>query len=150
MKDIITLYKYIPIGKVISSEIIKRNTSQRELARSIGEHYQTLNAVINGHRKLTVELSYKLDLAFRFPPETLYVLQAYHEMDVYQRQRIIDYPMTPPNVRRAVFWDVDFDKMDWIRYQKFALDRVFGYGTAEDKKEILRYYSLEHIYYVPE
>ena len=148
MEDQIKKYRDVHPGRVIEREYIKRNISQRELAAEIGEHYQTLNAVINGRRKLTLELARKLDLAFRFEPGTLYVLQAYYEAEKYRLKRVDELPKVAPNIRKVVFWDVDFDKINWLRYKKFALDRVFERGSAEEKKEILRFYDMDHYDYV--
>ena len=36
----------------------------------------------------------------------------------------------------------------WLRYKKFALDRVFERGSAEEKEEILRFYNMNHYDYV--
>ena len=85
MEEQIPKYKGMHPGKIIEHEYIKRNVSQRELAAKIGVHYQTLNAVINGRRKLTAELSYRLDAEFGFEYGTLYVLQAYYEIREYHQ-----------------------------------------------------------------
>lgn len=71
MENVIEKYKGVPPGRIIESEYINRNTNQRELAAQIGEHFQTLNAVINGRRKLAMGLADKLYNVFRFEAGTL-------------------------------------------------------------------------------
>lgn len=150
MQNMIEKYKYIPPWKIIERECMKQYASQRELATSIGVHFQTLNAVINGRRKLTLEMADKLDAALGFESGFFWVLQAYYEVDQYRRQLVTISTVKGPNVRRSVFWDADFDKIDWFRYKKAVLDRVFSYGNSEEKQEVLRYYGLDHYDYVPE
>lgn len=58
---LINALKGIHPGKLIERDLKKRDISQRLLAERIGEHYQTVNAVIKGRRNLTVEMSVKLD-----------------------------------------------------------------------------------------
>ena len=59
MKQRIEILKGIHPGKIIARELQKRGVSQRAFAASIGEHSQTLNAVITGHRYLTTEMAVK-------------------------------------------------------------------------------------------
>jgi len=76
------------------------------------------------------------------------VLQAYYEAEKYRLKKVDELPRVAPNIRKGVFWDVDFDKIDWLRYKKFALDRVFERGSVEEKEEILRFYNMDHYDYV--
>ena len=60
MRNRIDILKGIHPGKIIGRDLQKRNLSQRAFAASIGEHSQTLNAVITGRRNLTTEMSLKI------------------------------------------------------------------------------------------
>ena len=86
MEEQIQKYKGIHPGVVIEQEYIKRNMSQRELAAKIGVHFQTLNAVINGRRKLTLELAYKLEKEFGCEEGFLAVLQTLYDYSEYKRR----------------------------------------------------------------
>lgn len=46
---------------------------------------------------------------------------------------------------RATFWDTDVSKIDWSRHADFVIERVFGYGTAEEQNYLLSLYGLMRI-----
>lgn len=46
-----------------------------------------------------------------------------------------------PRLSHFAFWDTDLSKMDFDRYQEFAITRVMERGTQEDMEEITRYYG---------
>lgn len=50
-----------------------------------------------------------------------------------------------PNLRRSLFWDVDYDRIDWEKNYRFVIERVLERGTFEEWQEIKRYYGLERI-----
>lgn len=143
MKSRIEKYKGIPPSKIIGRELDKLNISQRAFAALIGEHFQTLNAVISGRRKLTIELADKLDTAFGFEPGSLFLLQTYYEIDIFQKNKIADTIKGIPNIRRILFWDTDFDKIDWGRSKSFVVARVMERGNKDEKAEIMRFYNLD-------
>lgn len=93
MKSRIDILKGIHPGKIIGRDLKKRNLSQRSFAASIGEHSQTLNAVITGRRNLTVEMALKIELAFGYEEGFLLLLQTYYEIAEYKNgQRALPYP----------------------------------------------------------
>ncbi|GAB3894492.1 hypothetical protein GCM10028803_09540 [Larkinella knui] len=50
-----------------------------------------------------------------------------------------------PNLRRTLFWDVDYDKIKWNKNYQFIIERVLERGTFDEWKEIKRYYGIEKI-----
>ena len=46
---------------------------------------------------------------------------------------------------RVIFWDVDYDKIDWDKKARFVIGRVVMYGTVEDWNAIKSYYGLDRI-----
>ena len=46
---------------------------------------------------------------------------------------------------QATFWDTDISKIDWLRHADFVIERVFGYGTAEEQEYLLNLYGLGRI-----
>ena len=84
MKSRIDILKGIHPGKIIGRDLKKRNLSQRSFAASIGEHSQTLNAVITGRRNLTVEMALKIEQAFGYEEGFLLLLQTYYEIAEYK------------------------------------------------------------------
>ena len=80
MRSEIDMYKGIRPGKIVGLELQERNLSQRAFAAAIDEHKQTLNAVITGRRKLTVEMALKIEKALGYDEGFLLTLQAYYEI----------------------------------------------------------------------
>ena len=71
-------YKGIAPGKIIAACLQDGNITQRELADNIGEHYQTLNAIIKGKRTISIPLSLKLDNALHFEQGFFAIIQTYY------------------------------------------------------------------------
>ena len=132
MKSRIDILKGIHPGKIIGRDL--KNAS-------IGEHSQTLNAVITGRRNLTVEMALKIEQAFGYEEGFLLLLQTYYEIAEYkngQKSRAIS---GTPAVRRSLFWDTDFDTLDWGRYRESVIARVLERGNDAEKAEIARFYG---------
>jgi len=50
-----------------------------------------------------------------------------------------------PIFERRIFWDVDFDKIDYDAKYRFVVERVFERGDVEDIRQCRRYYGDELI-----
>ena len=87
MRSEIDMYKGIRPGKIVGLELQERNLSQRAFAAAIDEHKQTLNAVITGRRKLTVEMALKIEKALGYDEGFLLTLQAYYERAEYKNRK---------------------------------------------------------------
>ena len=48
-----------------------------------------------------------------------------------------------PHISRRVFWDVDFDTLDYERDRRFIIDKVMNYGLWDDFVEVMRYYGKD-------
>jgi len=48
---------------------------------------------------------------------------------------------TTPQFQRRIFWDVDFDKLDYDKRANFIIERVFDRGDVEDIRQCRRYYG---------
>lgn len=46
---------------------------------------------------------------------------------------------------RVTFWDTDITNIDWIRHADFVIERVFGYGTADEQDYLLSFYGPKRI-----
>ncbi len=150
MENRIEILKGIHPGKVIGRELKRRALSQRLFASTIGVHSQTLNAVIVGRRNITTEMAVKIEEALGFQEGLLLTLQAFYDIAEYKRVRSLSKSVEAPNVRRILFWDTDFDKIDWLRYKRAVINRVLERGNEQEKQEIARFYGLsqnEHCSY---
>jgi hypothetical protein len=50
-----------------------------------------------------------------------------------------------PVFARRIFWDVDFDKLDYDGKASFIIERVFDRGDVEDIRQCRRYYGDEQV-----
>ncbi|MBS1760843.1 MAG: hypothetical protein JST23_12040 [Bacteroidetes bacterium] len=46
-----------------------------------------------------------------------------------------------PKFNKRIFWDVDFDKIDYDAKAHFVIERVFERGDVEDIRNCRRYYG---------
>jgi len=50
-----------------------------------------------------------------------------------------------PQFHRRIFWDVDFDNLDYDKRANFIIERVFERGDVDDIRQCRRYYGDEKI-----
>ena len=50
-----------------------------------------------------------------------------------------------PVFNKRIFWDVDFDKLDYDGKANFIIERVFERGDVEDIRNCRRYYGDEKV-----
>ena len=50
-----------------------------------------------------------------------------------------------PVFHRRIFWDVDFDKLDYDAKANFVIERVFERGDVDDIRNCRRYYGDEKV-----
>jgi plasmid maintenance system antidote protein VapI len=138
-------YKGIHPGAVIERELNKKKLSQRPFALSLPEHPQTFNAITKGKRDLNTALALKIEKALGLEEGTLMVLQVYHDIrKERQKQNALIHPDFSI-INKALFWDTDINKIDWEKYYKAVIRRVFERGDEAEKQEILRFYGKEKI-----
>lgn len=46
---------------------------------------------------------------------------------------------------RSLFWDTDYDKLDWEKNARFIVERVLQMGNVEDFRQIKRYYGKKKL-----
>jgi hypothetical protein len=49
------------------------------------------------------------------------------------------------NLDHKLFWDVDYDKLDWEKYASWVIVRVFERGDVDDIRQVRRHYGDEKI-----
>ncbi len=50
-----------------------------------------------------------------------------------------------PVFDKRIFWDVDFEKLDYDNKTSFIIERVFERGDVDDIRQCRRYYGDERI-----
>ena len=49
--------------------------------------------------------------------------------------------MKKPKFPKHLFWDVDYDKIDWVKYADWVIMRVFERGDVEDIRLCRKHYG---------
>ncbi len=49
------------------------------------------------------------------------------------------------NLPPQLFWDTDYEKIDWDKKSEYVISRVLDRGSLKDWFEIKRYYGIEKI-----
>lgn len=54
--------------------------------------------------------------------------------------------MNKPIFEKRIFWDVNFDELDYNAKAGFVIERVFERGDVEDIRQCRRYYGDEKVH----
>ncbi len=141
MQSTLDIIKGVHPGKFLERELLKRNINKRQFAIAIDEHPQTLGAIIKGNRRMNVELSLKIEEKLQLEEGFLMTLQVFY--DVKQAKKKNQQTPDISKLRKGLFWDTTFDKIDWEQMKVAVVKRVFSRGTEEEKEEITRFYGQE-------
>ena len=61
-----------------------------------------------------------------------------------ERQPLIQ-KVRRPDLPKVLFWDFDFEKLDWSRSYKTVIERVLDKGNTMDWEEMIRFYGRENV-----
>ena len=129
-------------GALIKHELNRKKISQRKFAASIDEHWQILNAVINEKRGISLGTALKVEEELGYDEGFLMILQVYYDIEKRKQKQIRSTLKGVPAIRRIIFWDTDFDSIDWAASKESVISRVLERGTEEEIAEIARYYGM--------
>ena len=129
-------------GALIKHELNRKKISQRKFAASIDEHWQILNAVINEKRGISLATALKVEKELGYGEGFLMILQVYYDIEKRKQKQIRSTLKGVPAIRRIIFWDTDFDSIDWAASKESVISRVLERGTEEEIAEIARYYGM--------
>ncbi len=149
MEITLSKYKGIHPGLILDRELKKRNLKKGPFAIALEIYPQTLNEITKGRRLMTPDLSLKVDKALDFEAGTMFLLQACFEIDKAKLKQNSAHHPDFTIIHKALFWDTDFDKIDWEKKYKAIIRRVFERGNTAEKKEILRFYGKNKVKAVP-
>lgn len=142
MNNCIEILKGIHPGRLIERDLKKRSVTQRSLAGKTNIHYQTINAIIGGKRDLTIEQAIEIEKAMGYEYGFLSLLQTHYALRNYRDKELSALFSGTPNIRKSLFWDADFDKINWAEHKKAVINRVMERGNKAEIKEIRRFYKL--------
>jgi plasmid maintenance system antidote protein VapI len=144
MDKAIKLIKGVHPGFILERELKKRHIAKGKFALALNEYPQTLVSITKGKRKMNTPLALKIEKALGMEEGYLMILQAYYEIEKEKKKQNTRHPDLS-KIRKILFWDTSFDKIDWEKHKRSIIKRVFQRGNEEEKKEIKRFYGQELI-----
>jgi addiction module HigA family antidote len=144
MNNLIDIIKGIHPGKFIERELKKKYLTQRALADETGIPFQTINAIIAGRRNLTTKQALKIDQILGYEEGFFAILQTHYDIKQYKEKELASIYTEAPHIRKSLFWDTDFNKINWAKYKNAVIKRVFERGSKDEIEEITRYYNLSN------
>lgn len=145
MSSLVDKYKGIHPGIVLERLLNKQGIPQRPFALSVGEYPQTINAITKGRRKLNTALALKIEDKLGLEEGTLALLQTYFDIAEERHKALNKKSPDLSLLRSSLFWDTDFEKIDWEKQYKAVIQRVFERGNEQEKIEIKRFYGADEV-----
>lgn len=136
--------KGIHPGTLLRWELNNRNLKGCELADAIDEHKQTISAILNKRRDINPKLSIKLSKTFRTEKDYFMLLQASYDVKIIAESEIKSMPNIN-NLRRIIFWDTNFNKIDWNKNKRAVIKRILERGNKTEINEIISFYGRKII-----
>lgn len=139
-------YPSLDTGSVIKYFLNKSGITGKQLAERSGLTPQRVSDFANNHRRITAEVSFKLENAFGIDHKGyFYLIQTNH--DIYLASHNDMKRETPrlSEIKKQIFWDSDMAKIDWNANRKHIIQRVFEYGDENAIKEIIRFYGASEV-----
>lgn len=130
-------------GIFLERELKLRKLPKGKFALSVNEYPQTLGSITKGKRDMNLPLALKIEHALGLEEGYLMMLQLYH--DIKQEKRKHAEKPDLSKFRRVIFWDTDFDTIDWQKSKPGIIKRVFKRGNDQEKAEIIRFYGKETV-----
>lgn len=145
MEKLISKYKGIHPGIILERELKKKGLKKGPFALSLNEYPQTLNDITKGKRGITIALSIKLDQILGLEEGTMFLLQAYYEIQKEKDKISLSNKPDLSIIRRILFWDTDFDNINWQKQYQAVVKRVMERGNDDEKNEIIRFYGKQKV-----
>lgn len=72
----------------------------------------------------------------------LSILQSFYDIKQFKEKELSNRYAGAPHIRRVLFWDTDFIKINWGKHKNAVVRRVFERGSKGEINEIKRFYNL--------
>ena len=145
MNRTIEILKGLHPGLFLQRELGNRKLKSGQFAESIGEHPQTLSAIIRGRRSMNTPLSLRIEQALGLEEGFLMTLQVYHDIAKEKHKLSQNNHPNITKFRPTLFWDTTLERIDFTAHSRYVINRVFERGNEEEIKEIIRFYGREII-----
>jgi plasmid maintenance system antidote protein VapI len=144
MKTQLSIIKGIHPGFILERELKKRHLHKGPFAISLQEFPQTLGSITKGKRRMNINLSLKIERALGIEEGHFMILQIYYDIEQAKRRQNKEHPDFT-KLRRILFWDTKMENINWEKQKSAVIKRVFEKGNEIEKKEIIRFYSIENV-----
>ena len=145
MNEQLSILKGIHPGQFLDRELRHRGLKSKELALAVGEHPQTLSAIIRGKRAMNTPLSLRIERNLQLDEGLLMQLQIFFEIEQEKRKQASLHHPDLSKFRPALFWDTTIDCIDWTNNRHYAIQRIFERGTESEILEAIRFYGVDTI-----
>lgn len=138
-------YPSLDAGSVIKYFLNKKGITGKQLAEQSGLTPQRVSDFANNHRRITAEISLKLEKAFGIDHRGyFYLIQCNHDIYLAVKNRPAPTPCLA-NIKKQIFWDSDINVIDWQSNRRQVIQRIFEYGDESAIKEIIKFYGATTI-----
>lgn len=145
MEKLISKFKGIHPGIILERELKRKGFKKGPFALSLNEYPQTLNDITKGKRGITASLSIKLDQSLGLEEGTMFLLQAYYEIQKEKDKKNSNDKPDLSIIRQILFWDTEFEKINWQKQYQAVIKRVMERGNDDEKDEIIRFYGKQKV-----
>lgn len=129
-----------PAGAIMNHILHRVGMPQKELSKLTGIIPQHINALIKGTRRFSIEYSFIIEGALGMEAcGFFYKCQCNYDIEQAKKEK-----QKKPDIsrlRKATFWDVNLEKVNWQKGKRWAILRVLEYGCIDDYEEISRFYG---------
>lgn len=142
----ISKIKGIHPGAILKRELKARGMKSNELAELVDEYTQTISAILNERRGINPGLSIKLGQQLGIDIDYFMYLQASYDVqkEIDQLNHSNRFPDLT-KIRKVLFWDTDFNQINWERNKSAIIKRIFERGNDKEISEIIAFYGLPTI-----
>lgn len=137
--------KGIHPGYILKRELKSRGLKGSQLASSIGEHKQTISAILNRKRNITPILSIKLSKTFDVDQDYFMLLQASYEVSAVAKGSVNKEMPNLGKFRQILFWDTDINTIDWEKQKRTVIKRVLERGNDDEIMELINFYGKQTV-----
>ncbi len=144
MFSTISIIKGIHPGIILERELKQRKIAKGRFAISINEFPQTLVSITKAKRNMNTGLAIKIEKSLGIEEGYFMILQAYYDIEKEKKKGKTNSPDLT-KIRRILFWDTAFEKINWEKHKRSVIKRIFERGNEEEKREITRFYGKQII-----
>ncbi|MFA9389568.1 MAG: HigA family addiction module antitoxin [Prolixibacteraceae bacterium] len=137
--------KGIHPGYILKRELKSLGLKGSHLASSIGEHKQTISAILNRKRKITPILSIKLSKTFNVDQDYFMLLQASYEVNAIAKGSANKIHPNLDKFRHILFWDTDINTIDWDKQKRAIIKRILERGNDDEIIELISFYGKKTV-----